>query len=124
MSLGFVTGYLLGQQGRQSARLASTAAASGGPSIEDVLDITDRIDRLALVVEAMWSMLEDAGYSAEDLRQRIAALDEADGTPDGRRTPQTVQCRTCGARVAPGLPACQFCGTEIPGATDDPFTSV
>ena len=125
MSFGFLTGYLLGQQGKQSARLAANAAATGGgASLEDMLDLSERIDRLALVVESMWALLEEAGYSTEDLKKRIDEMDAADGTVDGRRTSQAAQCGTCGARVAPGLPACQFCGTVVPGAASDPFDAV
>ena len=124
MSLSFLTGYILGQHGTQSARLAAQVGAGSGPSLEDLLDVHDRIDKLVLVVEAMWSLLEEGGYTTEQLQARIEQMDSADGTADGKRTPRAVQCTACGAKVAPGLSACQFCGTAVPGASSDPLGAV
>ena len=124
MGLGFLTGYVLGQHGAQSARLAAAAGSGTGPTLEDFLDLHDRIDRVLLVVEAMWTLLEESGYAAEQLKARIEELDASDGTVDGKRTPQATPCRECGAKVGAGLPACQFCGTAVPGDAVGPFTGV
>lgn len=124
MGLSFMTGYMLAQHGKQSARLAAAAGAGSGPTVEDLLDVHERVDRLLLVVGAMWSLLEENGYSPEQLKARIEEIDAADGVLDGKRTPAMGHCRNCDAKVAPGLPACQFCGTAVPGNTDDPFTGV
>ena len=125
MGLTFLTGYILGQHGAQSARLASTAAGQGGASAREILEIHDRVDRLILVVDAMWSLLEEAGYSDEQLRERIAAIDAADGVEDGRRTALPSSCRSCGAKVAAGLASCQFCGAALPdGGDDHPIASI
>ena len=124
MGLGFLTGYVLGQHGALSARLAAAAGSGSGPTLEDLLDTHDRIDRVVLVVEAMWTLLEENGYTAEQLKARIEELDAADGTLDGKRTPQANLCRECGAKVGPGLAACQFCGTAVPGTEVGPFSGV
>lgn len=113
MGLTFLTGYILGQHGAQSARIASTAAIGGGPSQLDLLETNDRVDRLILVVDAMWSLLEEAGYTDEQLRERITSIDAEDGVQDGRRTPRPSPCRNCGAKVAAGLTSCQFCGSPV-----------
>jgi hypothetical protein len=124
MGLTFLTGYILGQHGAQSARLASTAAPSG-PTKLDIIDVNERVDRLILVVDAMWSLLEEAGYTDDQLRDRIAQIDLADGVEDGRRTSLPSSCRNCGAKVAAGLEACQFCGTALPDPPpDDPIAGV
>jgi hypothetical protein len=123
MGFPFLTGYVLGQHGRQSARLAMASSGSS-VSLEDILDVNERVDRLTLVVEAMWSLLEESGYTAEQLEARIAELDGADGTVDGKRTKQVGICRECGSKVAPGLPACQICGGDVAGYTPDPFAGV
>lgn len=124
MGLGFLTGYVLGQHGVQSARMAAAAGSGTGPTLEDFLDIHDRIDRVLLVLEAMWTLLEESGYTAEQLKARIEELDASDGTVDGKRTPQATLCRECGAKVGAGLAACQFCGTALPGGAVGPFTGV
>jgi hypothetical protein len=118
MGLTFLTGYVLGQHGAQSAKLASSVAGRSGASSHDVLDLNERLDRLILVVDAMWSLLEDAGYTDEQLVERIEQIDLLDGTADGRRKPVATTCSNCEAKVAGGLPSCQFCGTPVPGAAD------
>ncbi|MGI9665714.1 MAG: hypothetical protein ACR2N2_01255 [Acidimicrobiia bacterium] len=125
MSLTFLTGYILGQHGAQSARIAATAAAqtSGNP-VSDIIDLNERVDRLILVIDAMWSLLEESGYTDEQLIARIQHIDEQDGQLDGRRTPLASDCSKCGAKVAPGLDACQFCGAAIAATKPDPLGSV
>lgn len=124
MGLTFLTGYVLGQHGAQSARLASIAGARSSVSFDELLDVEDRIDRLILVVDAMWSLLEDQGLSGEELRARIEAIDAADGEPDGRRTARPVACSGCEAMVPAGLPSCQFCGTVVVLDTSSPLTGI
>ena len=85
MSLQFLTGYVLGQQGTQSARLAALTAGGQGTSAADVLALEDRLDRLVLVLGAMWSLLEERGFTNDDLIARINEIDRADGLADGRR---------------------------------------
>lgn len=124
MGLTFLTGYVLGQHGAQSARLASTAANSSRSSVEDLLDLHERIDRLLMVVDGIWSLLEDAGYTDEQLIARIQEIDVADGVADGKRTGLASTCRECGAKVAPGLPSCQFCGSQVPREPNDPLAAI
>ena len=122
--MSFLSGYVLGQHATQSARLAILSGSGSGPSVDDLLDVHERVDRLVLVIEAMWSLLEESGYTPEQLQKRIEAIDAADGTADGKRTAKVAQCRACGSKVAAGLPACQFCGTKVPGDPLDPLRSI
>ena len=125
MSLSFLTGYVLGQKdASQNAMRAAAIPAAGTASREHILDVDDRVDRLTLVVAAMWSLLEDTGLTDDDLAARIRALDEADGVADGKMTPQASTCRNCGAAVPGELTACQFCGTEVEGSAPDPFHAI
>ena len=118
MGLTFLTGYVLGQHGAQSARFASSVASRSGASATDIMDLNDRVDRLLLVVDAMWSLLEDAGYTDEQLVERIEQIDVSDGAADGKRKPEATICVNCEAKVPGGFPACQFCGTPVAGASD------
>jgi len=125
MSLHFLAGYVLGEHGKQSARLASQVAARSGARSEDLFGVEDRVDRLILIVAAMWSLLEEQGLTEAQLLERIKSLDEADGTSDGILTPQASVCRQCSAKVGAGLTACQFCGTAVEAAAQPgPFDGV
>lgn len=120
--MDFMWGYVMGQKSAaQAASFARSAGAAGAMSSNmRMIDVDERIDRLVLLVEAMWSLLRDQGFTDEDLAARLMELDQQDGTMDGRRTPAPSTCRSCGSKVAAGLSACQFCGTEI-ASTPDPF---
>ena len=124
MSLTFLTGYVLGQHGAQSAKLASEAMRAGMPTKVDLRDVNARVDRLRLVVDALWSLLEDNGYTAEQLKDRIEQIDSSDGVVDGRRRPNVRECPECGTKVPSDLAACQFCGTVVAGQKADPLTGI
>jgi hypothetical protein len=94
------------------------------PTKIDLLDVNERVDRLLLVVDAMWSLLEEGGYTDEQLKERIEQIDSSDGVVDGRRRPQGRHCRECGTKVPADLPTCQFCGTAVPGQIDHPLTGI
>ena len=89
---------------------AASRAIRTGAEIDE---LNSRVDKLALVVDAMWILLERAGYSREDLESLIDELDMSDGSADGRNTPAGATCRACGAMVEFGRPSCTFCGTEV-----------
>lgn len=124
MGLSFLTGYVLGHQGAQSARLAASASGSTGSSKNDILDIHDRVDRLILVVEAMWSLLEENDYTENQLRSRIARIDAADGVEDGKKNTRGIACRDCGSIVPAGRPTCQFCGADVAEHDEGPFVGI
>jgi hypothetical protein len=119
--LEFIGGYVMGT--RSAARTAGfargAAAADAGLVTQRVSAVDDRVDRLLLVVEAMWTLLREQGLADEDLIERIRMLDEADGVADDRVTTSPRDCPSCAAKVAPGLDACQYCGAELP--SDGPF---
>jgi len=113
--MDFMWGYVMGQKSAaQAASFARSAGASQAmTSHMRMIDVDERIDRLTLLVEAMWSLLREQGLTDEDLAARLMELDQSDGTLDGRRTPAPSTCRSCGSKVAAGLTACQFCGTAV-----------
>jgi hypothetical protein len=89
---------------------AANRAIRTGAEIDE---LNSRIDKLALVVDAMWILLERAGYRKEDLESLIDELHMSDGSADGRSSPAGTKCRACGAMVEVGRPSCTFCGTEV-----------
>lgn len=112
--LEFVLGYHMGARGQ--ARAASLA--KGMESIQHtssasrIEQVNEKVENIGVILKAMWSLLEEQGYSAEDLMDRIEEIEKRiheemnDGVPDAK------PCRECGAMVARGLPRCQHCGAE------------
>ncbi len=118
----FLMGYVLGERAasRAAAFSRSAGAAAGSTGAGEIYDLDLRVDRLLLVVDAMWSLLRENGYSDEDLAARIRELDEADGSLDGRKTPQPTRCPSCDSMVQVGRSTCAFCGTTVaPGSPMD-----
>ena len=123
MALNFIAGYVLGQRGAaRAAGMASAASTFAASPTAKIQALDDRIDRLTLVVESMWSLLEEAGYTTEQLMERIKSLDGGDGEMDGRASSQSGRCDDCGAVLGRGLTICQFCGH--PTGVVDPFGQV
>ncbi|MDH3539519.1 MAG: hypothetical protein OEP52_05965 [Acidimicrobiia bacterium] len=114
--MDFITGYVLGSRmlGKKIGMTASAASFSTGSASGDLHDVHERIDRVLMVIEAMWSLLEESGYTREQLVARIEELDAADGRADGRSTPPAQPCPQCGAAINAGAAICQFCGYGNP----------
>jgi hypothetical protein len=90
---------------------------------EDTADLHARIDRLTLVNEALWTLLQEASnLTDEHLANRIKELDESDGSADGSFKPAASRCQKCDAAVGHGRRTCMFCGSEA--TTRSPFRSV
>lgn len=123
--LNFMWGYVMGQRSAQQVA-AFTRGAAGADAMRSTMklnDVDERIDRLLLLVEAMWALLCEKGLTDEELAAKLVELDELDGVADGRRTPAPADCLACGSKVAAGLTACQFCGEPLP-AEPDPFAAL
>ena len=116
--LDFVMGYVAGQRvaARAHAYSRTALANSALQSGAEVDQVNERVDRLLLVVDAMWSLLRESGWTDEQLKQRIEELDAADGVMDGRRTAKARRCTKCEAMVAADRITCAFCGAEMPSA--------
>lgn len=85
-------------------------------------DLDESLQRVALVVEAMWTLLaEKTGLTEEQLLERIVELDEADGSLDGRSVRPPRRCAGCDAVVPHDRDTCQFCGTAAPSGRN-PFS--
>ena len=122
--LPIIAGYVMGQ--RTAARVAGMSVvanhmSASGNSVEAWAELDARVDRLLLVIEAMWGMMKEQGLTDEQLEARIAEIDNSDGIVDGRRVIPAVTCKSCSSKVMGGLARCQICGTEtgvVPGPLD------
>jgi len=90
---------------------------------EGTADLHARIDRLTMVNEALWTLLQEASnLTDEHLINRIGELDESDGKSDGVFKPAALRCNKCDAAVGHGRRTCMFCGAEATARS--PFRSV
>ncbi len=122
--LPMIAGYVMGQRaGARANAMGVVANAISGSSGHAVTALDERVDRLLMVIEAMWSLLKESGYTDEQLAARIKDIDEADGASDGRRITPPIVCRSCESKVPAGLPRCQICGTET-GVTPGPLDGI
>lgn len=124
--LDFVLGYTAGQRsaGRAASLARSTAVGDATITTNRIEDVNERVDRLAMIVRAMWALLEESGYRPEDLVAKLEEMDLSDGELDGQVRQMTVDCPSCKSRVAPGLRNCQFCGAVARTEDDHPLSSI
>lgn len=126
--LEFVLGVTAGTRagtGRSASLARSAAVGEATIHTNRIEDLNERIDSMALILRAMWSLMEENGVTTEQLVDKMEELDRLDGTEDGaiaRRAP--VDCPSCDSKVAPGLASCQFCGADILVEDDHPLGSV
>lgn len=87
---------------------------------EEFRALERRLERLALVNKAMWTLLRTKlSLTDVELRSMIVEVDAADGTVDGRVGRRTQVCTGCGRNLAAKQTRCQYCDTEI--TQTDPF---
>lgn len=121
--LEFVLGYTAAQQGAGRAASLARSASVGDATAHSnrIEDLNERIDELAIIIRAMWALLEEQGMTAEQLAAKLEEIDLQDGVADGKATQQPVVCPSCDSRVPAGLSRCQFCGTEVRREGEDPL---
>lgn len=100
---------------RRSATANSRQAANEIGAVNTRLhrnagDIEESIERLSLICEAMWQLIEErTDLEISDLEQRVEELDALDGWRDRRRRRTASSCE-CGSMVPVAALSCYFCG--------------
>jgi hypothetical protein len=124
--LDFVIGYAAGSQtASRAASLARDAAVADGTlAINRIEDLNERIDSMAMILRAMWALLEEQGLTQEQLIAKIDELDMLDGIDDGQMRRGPVDCPKCDSKVAPGLGNCQYCGAGVQPVDSNPIGNV
>ena len=108
--LGFVSGYLGGQRALARATRAASEQTGGISATfarDPVAELSEKVDRMSLVVEGLWELLREHGHSEEELERIVGRLAE--------RTNAVTQCPKC--RSAVSGPKCQICGSDLGGQT-------
>ncbi len=101
---------------------ANTAASDARKAHSEVEMLTRRIDRMAMMTEALWLLLRDRfDVSEEDLVSIARDLDLSDGVLDGRVRRKSTACPACGRMVGARHEHCIYCRAEMPHA---PFAGI
>jgi len=96
---------------RAQARDASAAARDAQTAAHF---LEDRVERLALACEAMWTLLKErTGMSDRELHAAMAELDLADGAADGKLKRGPRICAACNRPNSPRHFHCIYCGENI-----------
>jgi ribosomal protein L40E len=105
----FMTAYVTGQRLVRKALSMPPAPTIAGSDLDrSVVDLEERVNRLMMVAEAMWEMLETHGHTQEELIERVAGVEAR----AQERAAQAIHCASCGARLSLNHPKCQICGAD------------
>jgi len=77
--------------------------------------VDERMHRMALVIEAMRELLQEAGLFQEaELMARMKAIDLRDGVADARQGsgPREQLCGNCRRTLNSRLQRCLYCGSQ------------
>lgn len=108
--LDFIRGPIVAQLD-SVGRVNSVDASSANISAAEA---QTRINRLALLCEAMFELInEKMGISEEDLARKVHEIDMRDGKADGKYKPQLQKCVGCERTMAAGRTNCLYCGAVI-----------
>lgn len=96
------------------SRAAASAEARADTVQAQLKRAEQRMDRLALVCMAMWTLLsERTGITEEDLHNRVREIDLADGSLDGKVRVQPQACPQCKRTLSKRHLRCMYCGREL-----------
>ncbi len=94
----------------ERAVVASQHASEG--SGQRLAELNERLDHMTLAIVAMWDLVKEThGLVDRQLLDRMAKLDELDGTKDGRLRMPPRPCRQCGRNLKATRSRCLYCGT-------------
>jgi hypothetical protein len=99
-------------------------ATQGSKHTERVEQVNEKVDNLGVIIKAMWSLLEENGYTAEQLLDRIEEIELQRKTEAEDGIPAASRCRKCDSMVAKGLPNCQYCGEPMAGVGRHPLSEI
>lgn len=109
--LPFIGGYLAGQRMKTKAAGMAASANAFSAEMRTAGEDEQRMERLVVLVEAMWEILKTHGHTDAELEAQIA------GVLERREAARTqvggLPCPSCNARIAAGQSRCQICGQEI-----------
>jgi hypothetical protein len=106
---------LRGQNSAQSSPLFVGGKSGGGASDSDIRELKAQVEKLELIVEALWRQLKrHTELSDEDLIETITEIDLEDGQYDGKKAKQSFrECPGCHRRINKHHGKCFYCGEVL-----------
>jgi hypothetical protein len=99
---------------------ANDAASKATQFQERVRFLEERVERMALLNVAMWSLVKEAtGLTDEHLAARVEEIDLQDGVADGKMTRTPATCPKCNRNFSARHRRCLYCGHQ--NAQQSPF---
>jgi len=120
MGFGTYSAFTIAYEAAQDASARGGQRAARAERTAETLEA--RCDRLAMLCEAMWTLLRDqTGLNDEQLIDRINEIDLSDGTLDGKvdKSSGPIRCHQCDRAVGARFAKCMYCGAPV---ARDPFT--
>jgi hypothetical protein len=100
---------------RDAHEEAMEAASDARHAVTLTDEVVHRVERLALMSQALWSLLRDRlGVTDEELMDVAKDLDLSDGYRDGRVRHASRKCPSCHRMVGKHHLRCIYCGTLMP----------
>lgn len=98
------------------AKASASRAREKVASVQDeVRVLTARVDRLALLSQAMWELVrEHTNLTDDQILAKVQEVDLRDGCVDGKLGRKVIDCPACGRMVNSVNRACIYCGAELP----------
>ena len=95
------------------AAAAGRAEAEAERARSEVRYLVERVNRLALINMALWSLVQEkTGLTEQDLVERVRQIDLMDGVEDGKLSKQVAKCPSCGRTMSTRHHRCLYCGAE------------
>lgn len=91
------------------------AKAAARQASNDVIMLKQKVERLMMITEALWTILkETTDYTDDDLAEIIREIDLRDGVLDGKVAQETPDlCPNCNRVLQKNKKNCIYCGSEI-----------
>ncbi len=118
-----VQSYQIHKLSKTAEAVKEVVAQDMGAALATVKQFEDRINKLVLVCNAQFELLQSVtNITEQQLAEKINEIDLRDGNADGKITPTQKKCPDCGAGICAKFNRCLFCGYK--DETGDLFTTL
>ena len=86
---------------------------SAEASKDAAVDVESRLNRLLVICQAMWAILEDKHQLTEsDLVKKVTEVVSQGSIPRGDWSRTIIKCKKCGSAISLQFNRCEFCGEK------------